>query len=170
MTQDPNSPAPCRTPDNNAPGTCISLKSCRYLYQLLRQKPLSETSIRLLRNSQCGNVDGRTPKVCCANNPPTELVTKAPLIIPNIDTGTGFTPKSSLLPTYDECGAEQTVDKLIGANVTDLLEFPWMVLLQYRNGAGRLAFACGGTIISKRYVLTAAHCLKGDVLTVVGTL
>ena len=36
-------------------------------------------------------------------------------------------------------------------------EFPWLVILQYDNG---YAVDCAGTLISSRYVLTAAHCVR----------
>jgi len=39
-------------------------------------------------------------------------------------------------------------------------DWPWMVLLGYRRrGSNEPSFECGGTLITKRNVLTSAHCL-----------
>lgn len=58
----------------------------------------------------------------------------------------------------------------MGGTKTSFEEFPWMVLLQYRKRNGDLKFACGGALISNRYVLTAAHCVVGQIETKLGRL
>ena len=53
-----------------------------------------------------------------------------------------------------ECGQRTVLSNIVGGKVTKVGDFPYMALLGY-NGV----YGCGGSVINKWYVLTAAHCM-----------
>lgn len=77
---------------------------------------------------------------------------------------------SPVAPNPSDCGIYTNADKIYGGNNTALEEFPWMAVLQYRNFDNELVFLCGGMLINKRYILTAAHCLTGQIIKQIGPL
>ncbi|KAI4457441.1 tryptase-related [Holotrichia oblita] len=55
-----------------------------------------------------------------------------------------------------KCGVPDDNPRIVNGTSVETHEFPWMARLSYFN-----RFYCGGMLINDRYVLTAAHCVKG---------
>ncbi|RZC35502.1 Trypsin domain containing protein, partial [Asbolus verrucosus] len=68
--------------------------------------------------------------------------------------------KSSLLPDSKNCGIYEEDRIYRGENAAED-EYPWNALLKYKTEDGKKEFYCAGVLISERYILTAAHCIKG---------
>jgi len=58
-----------------------------------------------------------------------------------------------------ECGTTTTISNIVGGSITKLGDFPYMALLGY-DVFGQIYYTCGGSLINKWYVLTAAHCVQ----------
>ncbi|KAH8302724.1 hypothetical protein KR044_010131, partial [Drosophila immigrans] len=55
--------------------------------------------------------------------------------------------------------------KIVGGSDAKKGAWPWIALLAYEYGSD-YQFKCGGTLISARHVLTAAHCILDDLIFV----
>ena len=55
------------------------------------------------------------------------------------------------------CGISHTFNRIVGGETAEVNEYPWQVGIV--SGNSRKPF-CGGALIHKRYVLTAAHCIQ----------
>lgn len=64
------------------------------------------------------------------------------------------------LINHANCGSF-ICDRIVGGFEASLGQFPWMTLLQYRSTDNhkKLSFKCGGSLITKIHVLSAAHCV-----------
>jgi len=68
------------------------------------------------------------------------------------------------------CATVSSSDRIVGGNeVNPKYKLPYQVLVSPCNKEGH-CFMCGGTILNKRYVVTAAHCLYAgkDLMTLKG--
>jgi hypothetical protein len=67
----------------------------------------------------------------------------------------------STVQNIDSQRCEAWIGLVVGGEDAKLGEFPHMVAIGYPKGlSGSVGFYCGGTLVSEKFVLTAAHCRK----------
>lgn len=168
----------CVTP-NQENGICKPVKQCKPIRDAITT--LETSAINFAKESQCG-FDNNKQLVCCGStgnyledreehrfleqqsiifDDEKTTTSPRPFLEPQVKTSAALGDK---LPDKSICGIQSEETRIIGGETTEIGEFPWMALLRYKNLDGTDAgFQCGGTLINNRYVLTAAHCLRGTV-------
>ncbi|KAH8419185.1 hypothetical protein KR222_009242, partial [Zaprionus bogoriensis] len=160
----------CENKGTKEKGLCIHIRDCPFLYEILNISQPSGDQRKLLADSQCGLDNTRQSDlvqrilVCCPDSKRTAqgAATGAD---PGVDSRSSDDPEpGNVLPSIGKCGI-LFANRIIGGTKTQLFEFPWMALLQYKKPANNeVGFHCGGTLINSRYVLTAGHCLASSKL------
>lgn len=146
---------------------CVPLRSCPTLFTMVQRDRAEPEVVALLQQAHCGYVPAggpsapAHPKVCCAASPPAQSAPPRGAPPRPAAAGNGSLPAAGLrLLPMDECGPVLS-DRIIGGSEAAVMELPWMARLGYRNEfSPELDYNCGGSLISSRYVLTAAHCIN----------
>ncbi|KAK9881047.1 hypothetical protein WA026_014391 [Henosepilachna vigintioctopunctata] len=139
----------CTTPNNDT-GYCTSLETCAVLKNVA-DKP---TNKEFLKDSICPNSNATTIQYCCGKYENFKyLLPKRPL------------PK--------ECGYDSLYfmkGKILGGTEAKLGEFPWLARIIHTNDDNEKSVGCAGFLIHKRFILTAAHCVKSPRLSLIGNI
>ncbi|CAD7085331.1 unnamed protein product [Hermetia illucens] len=164
----------CTIPNQSDKGWCVIVSECESYVRLRSDFNLTAEEVNFLKRVQCED-DGIEPRICCPegsgryvdphvqfsrNDRKVRLEDMAKVQPKKHRKRTGA-PKSGPpagIGLEEECG-KQLVNRIYGGEIAELDEYPWMALLVYNSNE----FGCAGALISRRYVLTAAHCVSGAV-------
>ncbi|XP_032590058.2 serine protease grass-like [Drosophila grimshawi] len=130
------------TRGDGQPGKCIDIRECQKiddLYHLIIRKQGTPADQQYMRNSRCPVY--KANHVCCEEEVSEEV---------------------KILLEQD-CGYIGPSQKVLFGNEIKLMSRPWMALLKLKQNSN-VEYACGGTLITNRFVLTAAHCFDGQEL------
>jgi len=111
-----------------------------------------------------GNTEETTPEATTVNTGTTDT-TPAPTT-PPATTVTFTSPQTTTVPATTappsgncNCGQVNRASRIVGGVETEVNEYPWQVGLVSQSGTRPW---CGGSLISNKHVLTAAHCTAGS--------
>jgi len=119
----------------------------------LKRRPRTAPILTHLRKSIC-KFSGNRPYVCCPELKPFKPTTPKP-------EPTTELPEVIELPNVDVCGKSNiTIPlRIVGGVNSTLHAWPWIAALGFKDArTNETRYSCGGSLITKRHVLTAAHC------------
>lgn len=146
----------CDIPNEQIAGECRLPGDCAAYGKINDVSSLGSVErFSFIKQIQCNGTD-TVPYVCCPRGSDSYLE-------PYVNSTT--TPKNRVASRIafdsDSCGIQSYVAKIRGGQLAEIDEFPWMAMLLYEREKNQVAQQCGGALISRTYVITAAHCVTG---------
>ena len=105
----------------------------------------------------------RKRKVFCCNDKDAPTLAQMKLLVSGLRSSSKRKNSGKWIPDVQkgECGILNGFlslsVRIVGGKVANIGDYPYMALLKMADGK----YACGGSLINKWYVLTAAHCIEG---------
>jgi hypothetical protein len=145
----------CSLKSSGSPGVCELFKECKQARDDLRKHQIFPQRCGFQRDESivCCLKSKRKPgeislKKCKEYSRFVYEVTRPPILLVN---------RPAI--TRNECG-HRVITLIVGGTNVTRKEFPHMALIGFEPQPRDIKWLCGGTIISKEYILTAAHCLS----------
>ncbi|XP_017772374.1 PREDICTED: venom protease [Nicrophorus vespilloides] len=152
----------CFHETHQKPGVCKLIGAC----------PSAIKDLQKMIRPQICSFEITAPIICCA-----EDVATPDIVQPGVGTKSSqkcseyaklvnvtyqrptlsFGPSKNI--TRNECGFK-AVKLVVGGSKAEPKEFPHMAAIGFDVGSGERGYHCGGSLISERFVLTAAHCIN----------
>ncbi|XP_053682110.1 CLIP domain-containing serine protease B8-like [Sabethes cyaneus] len=157
----------CSIPNESQQGTCKAPDDCEAYGAINDPSNLSSVGrLSFLKQIQCNaTVSVGTDQmivggVCC----PRTATYRSPAL--NESLPRRIRPPSPVVHSRfgddESCGYQTYVAKIRGGEIANIDEFPWMAMLLYETrDSSVVVHGCGGALISRNFVVTAAHCVTG---------
>merc|ERR1712198_706510 len=184
----------CTTPHGKE-GKCIGLRNCNNIIVLLK-KPIPTEVIKYLRSSVCSfsgflpdvccpeqpvsfntqeiisttttttTSTASTTRACDSPAPKNGGKSCEGTDVDKDECNLKECPSAVEIP--DECGEKKFQEiRIVNGRPAKLGAWPWQVAIGYKNpDEDKLDYLCGAALITKRHVVTAAHCMRDDLATV----
>jgi len=152
---------------------CENFRQCKWVTnwgkltnKLNATSPLRIKALELARKQVCNAFDRKVR--CCDLDIPNrdeneEILWQNNFSVQDTDSGKWIPSGNSyMISGKDECGVRTRSSNLVGGTATRLGDYPYMALLGYLDDDGEIYYKCGGSILNRKYILTAAHCHSFD--------
>jgi len=169
--------------DKCGSSNCVIISSCpAFLKLVLQMKSGSHAAKQKVLSSQCG-FEKSLPKVCCpglvdekhkqhiSSRPPAFEPKPVPAALVQTAKHSNNRVnirrhKGSLLP--HNCGlANMFTTRIVSGRESSVGAWPWVAALGYLEPkSGDIFYLCGASLVTSKHLVTAAHCVRDDLVTV----